>query len=389
MVRAIRNVEDAIGCGEDRRISQGERLNREILAKSLVAARDIAKDEKLTEAMIEIRSPGRGLQPDRKAELVGLNAPRNYKKGDIFYPSDISGKHSEPRAYRFGRPWGIPVRYHDVGELVPKAPLDFVELHFSYRDLDLNPADYIDGASDIGFVVHSPELFAGDHVMDLSSNDATYRQRSISELKRVIDRTRQLKTFFPKTERPLIIVNPGGFTFDRFLPVEQRRPLYDRIADALEQVDRDGVEIIPQTMPPLPWHFGGQRFHNLFVDPDEIVSFCKAHRVRICLDTSHSKLACNYFGWSLRNFIRLVGPFTAHLHIVDARGQHDEGLQISTGEIDFEALGEDLDTWAPRMSFIPEIWQGHKNGGEGFWLALDRLEQCFGTNRRVGEKMRA
>ena len=22
----------------------------------------------------------------------------------------------------------------------------------------------------------------------------------------------------------------------------------------------------------------------------------------------------------------------------------------------------------------PEIWQGHKKGGEGFWIALERLE---------------
>ena len=29
---------------------------------------------------------------------------------------------------------------------------------------------------------------------------------------------------------------------------------------------------------------------------------------------------------------------------------------------------------APKSSFIPEIWQGHKNGGEGAWLALERLE---------------
>jgi sugar phosphate isomerase/epimerase len=47
----------------------------------------------------------------------------------------------------------------------------------------------------------------------------------------------------------------------------------------------------------------------------------------------------------MRDFIRKVGFYTAHLHIVDARGDHDEGLQIDEGEIDFEALGEDLDRW--------------------------------------------
>jgi N-acetylneuraminate synthase len=31
----------------------------------------------------------------------------------------------------------------------------------------------------------------------------------------------------------------------------------------------------------------------------------------------------------------------------------------------------------PDISFIPEIWQGHKNSGSGFWVALDRLEQAY------------
>ena len=25
--------------------------------------------------------------------------------------------------------------------------------------------------------------------------------------------------------------------------------------------------------------------------------------------------------------------------------------------------------------FLPEVWQGHKNNGEGFWKALDYLEK--------------
>jgi len=259
-----------------------------------------------------------------------------------------------------------------------------VEIHFSYRDLDLDPAAYFTQPHDIGLAVHSPELFAGDHVMDLSSSDAAYRQRSIDELQRVIDRTRELKRFFPRTKTPLIIINAGGFTLDRFLSVEERKPLYDRIAAALAELDSEGVEIIPQTMPPFPWHFGGQRYHNLFMDADETADFCRKYGVRVCLDISHSKLACNYASESLHQFIRKVGPHTAHLHIVDARGHHDEGLQIGDGEIDFVALGEDLRQWAPRIPFIPEIWQGHKNSGEGFWIGLDRLERHFAAAATQG-----
>jgi len=79
----------------------------------------------------------------------------------------------------------------------------------------------------------------------------------------------------------------------------------------------------------------------------------------------------------MQHFTRDVGKYVAHLHIVDAKGHHDEGLQIGAGEIDFESLARDLKQWSPGVSFIPEIWQGHKNGGEGFWIALDRLEKSF------------
>ena len=380
MVLAIRNVEEALGSGTERTMSQGERLNREVLAKSLVAATDIKKGEKITEAMIDARSPGRGLQPSRLKDLLGVTACRDMEPGVVFFESDILGEGVSPRSYEFDRPWGIPVRYHDFHELTKDVPMDFVEVHLSYRDLDLDPSNYFETPTHLGLVVHSPELFAGDHIMDLSSEDDAYRSRSINELQRVIDRTKELKPFFPKTERPLIIINAGGFSADHFLPEQNRHALYDRIGSALASVDADGIEIVPQTMPPFPWHFGGQRYHNLFMDPKEIVSFCETYGTRVCFDISHSKLACNYFGWSMQHFTRDIGKHTAHLHIVDAAGHHEEGLQIGEGEIDFASLGRDLRKWAPNIPFIPEIWQGHKNRGEGFWVALDRLEKSFSSN---------
>jgi transposase len=36
--------------------------------------------------------------------------------------------------------------------------------------------------------------------------------------------------------------------------------------ESLSKLDQEGVELIPPIMPPFPWHFGGQRFQNLFVD---------------------------------------------------------------------------------------------------------------------------
>ena len=72
-----------------------------------------------------------------------------------------------------------------------------------------------------------------------------------------------------------------------------------------------------------------------------------------------------------------MGPITGHLHIGDALGLNGEGLQIGKGDIDFAKLASILDVACPTASFIPEIWQGHKNGGEGFWAALEKLEEIF------------
>jgi hypothetical protein len=36
-----------------------------------------------------------------------------------------------------------------------------------------------------------------------------------------------------------------------------------------------------------------------------------------------------------------------------------------------------LNEGCPNATFIPEIWQGHKNNGEGFWIALEKLENVM------------
>ncbi|MBU0481854.1 MAG: N-acetylneuraminate synthase family protein [Proteobacteria bacterium] len=379
MVTCLREVEQAMGSKEERKITQGEMMNREVLGKSLIINCDLRAGEIITREMIEVKSPGNGISPYRKNELVGSRAKHDFAAGDFFFPSDVvvEGEEIAPREYHFDRPFGIPVRYHDLNEMLPLSNFDLVEFHLSYKDMLIDIDEVFKRPFALDLVLHSPELFAGDHILDLCSFDEKYRQRSLKELQEVINITRKLKKYFPKTERPLIIVNVGGATQHAHLKPDVRRKYYEKLAQSFSELDMAGVELIPQTMPPFPWHFGGQRYQNLFMDPVETAEFCKAHDMRVCLDLSHSKLACNYFKWSFSEFIEIVGPYTAHLHVVDAEGLDSEGLQIGEGDIDFFSLARELREYSPDASFIPEIWQGHKNSGEGFWLALDRLEQWF------------
>ncbi len=374
MVTSIREVEAALGSSGVRVPSVGELMNREVLAKSLVAVCDIAKGAKIDAAMIAITSPGKGLQPNRFDELVGRIANRTIEAGDFFYPTDLQHEAIKPRAYKFRRPWGIPVRYHDWKQLYQGLPMDFIEFHLSYKDLEADIGRFFTEEVPTGLVVHSPDLFANDHILNLAADDDAYRELSIQYLQRAIDVARSLKRWFPRAGRVPLVVSLGGMSRNEPVAPERIPALYRRVADALARLDTDGVEILPQTLPPFPWYLGGQLHCNLFVDPEDTVEFARSTGHRVCFDISHSKLAANHRGRSFDEYVELFAPVTGHLHVVDAAGVDSEGLQIGEGEIDFRRLGQRLDVLCPGVAFIPEIWQGHKNAGEGFWVAFERLE---------------
>ncbi len=376
MVEGIRAVEQALGEGGARTMTQGEMMNREILSKSLVINCTLRAGEIIQDHMIDARSPGKGLQPDRRKDLIGKPAVRDLKPGDFFFPTDLGIGIVKPRNYKFTRPFGIPVRYHDYARISKCSNFDLIEFHLSYKDMDLDISKFIHEPQDFGLVVHAPELFEGDHILDLCSPDETYRMRSLKEMQRVINVTRALKHYFPKTEKPCIITNVGGFNQTGFINAKERDKGYKTLKRSLSELDMEGIDVIPQTMPPYPWHFGGQSYHNLFVHAEEIAEFCEYNDYRVCLDVSHSKLACTYYRYSFDKFLRIVAPYSAHMHIVDAKGIDGEGLQIGEGDINFNELSEILTDVSPAASFIPEIWQGHKDEGTGFWTALDRLEKA-------------
>lgn len=376
MVEDIRTIEIAIGprSAESREISQGEMMNRESLAKSLVASKLINQGQIISRDMISIRSPGNGIQPNRISELIGRKASRSIQGGEIFLESDVRHSISKKQRYKFSRPYGIPVRYHDYQSMCDGIKFDFVEFHLSYSDLKLDFKQFIDGQQPIEFAIHAPELFEHDHILDLASGNENYRKQSIQHLKRVVQLAREMKPYFIGPENPIIILNAGGWSTSSFLPAAEKKKNYFRLRESLGSIDWTGLTLAIQTMPPFPWHFGGQAHHNVFVDPEEIYNFIHGTDYKVCLDVSHSMMACNYYKISFMDFLNKILPLTAHLHIVDAKGVDGEGVEIGAGDVDFSMLKNLLEIHAKDIPFVPEVWQGHKNSGEGFWKALEFLE---------------
>lgn len=88
MVDRIRVIESALGTSQ-KNLSRGEYLTREVFAKSLVARKKIKKGEIITYDMIDIKGPGKGLNPQLIDKIVGKKAKREIKQYDFFYQLDI------------------------------------------------------------------------------------------------------------------------------------------------------------------------------------------------------------------------------------------------------------------------------------------------------------
>ena len=64
-----------------------------------------------------------------KKELIGKIVKRDIREGEFFFENDIYEISHKPKRYKFRRPFGIPVRYHDFEKIIQKSNFDMVEFH--------------------------------------------------------------------------------------------------------------------------------------------------------------------------------------------------------------------------------------------------------------------
>ena len=369
MVRMSEEVLISMGLGGPKKnLTQGEIINKESLSKSFYAKFDIRAGKKIKESDLILQSPAVGLDYSFKKKIIGSLAKRNKKSGDPFELLDINKKKSK-RKFKFKRKFGLPVRYHDYKSLLKGSNLDFLEFHLSYKDMNLNINNIFNHKINSGLIVHSPDLFQNDHILNLADKNA---ERSIYELQRVINLTSKISKFFNE-KNPKIVASIGGYTRDKKASKNEIRSMIKNLNKNLKKLDYKNTVLLAQTLPPYPWYIGGQMYCNLFTTPNDIYEICLNTKLSICLDLSHTKLSANEFNFDIEDFLKLNGKFVDHLHLVDAKDHNSEGIQIGSGEINWKKTIRLLNRYSPDASFIPEIWQGHLNEGQGFWEALEKL----------------
>ena len=82
MVRAIRNIEKALGEGT-KEVASSERKNIAIARKSIVAAVEIKEGELFTENNLTTKRPGTGVSPMLWDTVVGTKAKKEYQPDDL------------------------------------------------------------------------------------------------------------------------------------------------------------------------------------------------------------------------------------------------------------------------------------------------------------------
>ncbi len=366
LVRDIRYTEQALGDGK-KYMSRGEILNREVLGKSLVAAQEIKKGEIINKKMIAVKSPGKGLSPQLLEELLGKEAKRDLKKDSLFLESDIHTTKNVNMKKYFRSQWGIKVRFHNLDQMMAIKPKT-VEFHFTDEDLkyDFKP----DKKYNAMLYIHAPEYHFRS-INDLCSSEKELRDEAIEIMQETINKAREMKKYF-RNVTPKIVFHPGGMSIDL---IRNKHQLWKNLENSLKKLDKRGVELLPENLPPRPWYFGGQWVDNIFVDLDEIRAFCQKTHLKCTLDLSHAKLYYNLVGKNFYAAIKRLKPYVRELHIADAHGTDEEGLQIGEGDIDWNKIKEIFKDY--KYGWIPEIWRGHQQDGRGFFIALEKLGKYF------------
>ncbi|WP_332029728.1 N-acetylneuraminate synthase [Kaistella sp.] len=83
MVKAIRNIEQAISGDGIKQPSDSEMKNIEIARKSIVASKQIIEGEIFTEDNITVKRPGTGISPMKWDEVIGKKAGRAYNADEL------------------------------------------------------------------------------------------------------------------------------------------------------------------------------------------------------------------------------------------------------------------------------------------------------------------
>lgn len=373
MVENIKTLTQALSGGVKKKpTSQGERLNKIALSKGVYAKKRLPKGTQLQDKDLIFASPCVGLTPEELHFYIGKTLTKEINLNDPISKSCFEVSSTVKELKNISN-YGIPVRFRDLEKIQKEFTPTFLEYHMFSTDLNVNPKDYSKILKGKTLSVHAPEQFEDGFILDLVSENNEVYNESLNLFEKIISWAVSIKDLTGQNQIKLI-TNVGGATnnYEELKNFNKERA-FEKLSEINQKCATNGIQFLPQTMPPFPWHFGGQGFHRLFVDVQDMIDIQNWCEIKFCMDVSHTFMSCSHLKVPFYDSLDKVSKYFNYLHIADAIYPGEEGINIAEGEIDFTRLSKYLDN--KKYNWIPEVWNGHLDDFSGFKKALKKLNQ--------------
>lgn len=344
--------------------NQGELLNRQNLGRSLYFSVDHFKGEILNLETTVYRSPQIGITPSQLDKLKSTKLLKDGKAGMPLLKSHFEdGIKLEQEHIRFANQnqIALPVRLHDFNEVQREIPLDFLELHLSYSEID-KLKDFSKSFHGTSLSLHLPDYIGPLDLIDPFSPKQEIRLQSTQIIEKVSSFVSEVQDSTGKT---VLIVGSFPANFHN-----SRKEYYEKFFELQTTLLQRDIVLTLQWLPPFAWYFGGsEQLHvcNTIEDAKLIREIGNS----ICMDISHLILGSNFFHFDLWEILKLLSPNIEFYHLSDAEGLDGEGLQLGLND-DFKShLFRNILAKDTRKTI--EVWQGHLDNCEGFKRAIHDL----------------
>jgi sugar phosphate isomerase/epimerase len=264
---------------------------------------------------------------------------------------------------------GLKSSVRDLDTMVALGPA-FLETYFGARDLlDLGIDKLVERFSSarIPIIIHVPE-YHGEVFIDIASEDPKVRKISLEAVHGCIKLAEGLHS-------PHIVLHPGGIAEGKI----DKAAALKRLRRSLEELSYDHFFVEN-----MPWFYVRARGldgktrqvrSNIMIDVEDYAEI-QDLIAGMTLDICHGFLSTQK--GSMKNLLSLFDRFPnmpKYLHLSDALPPNGEGLQLGEGAIELGLVIERIKKRGANWWGIPEIMDGHKEGGEGFAEALSYLKE--------------
>ena len=357
----------------DRQVNQGEIINIQNLGSSYIFNTNVNAGTVLKKGYLKLLQPKIGIDDLEINKYLGLKIRKDIKKNtpltsSCFYDDKLLKKHI---SFIKQKKISIPIRPHDYNELSKEIKGKFYELHLSYKDVSSFNKNSINKnfIKNNYFSVHAPDYCDENHILDLFSKNKNTKKKSYILLKKCIQICNYLKNISNSDVKLVISIST--------IPKHMNKEIfYKKVLNLINQIKKKyKIQILPQWLPAYAWYFGGSEKLDIFSDPNDL-NFLNKIGLKICLDTSHFLLSCNYHQKEPDQFFFKNLKIFDHYHVSDAKGIDGEGVKLGTGELFRTKLIQHIFKQKTKIAVL-ETWQGHLNEGMGFKQDIKKLYSNF------------